>query len=65
MKQVTNRIAGFMSLGRFAAAAENLRRTGGRGGSDRYDVGWDEALMAGMCDESARLFLDYCGPRCK
>jgi hypothetical protein len=29
----------------------------------RFDVCWDEALMAAMYDESARAFLDHMGPR--
>jgi hypothetical protein len=29
----------------------------------RSDACWDEALMAAMYDENARIFLDLMGPR--
>ena len=60
MKHLTHRIARFMSAERPAAVAEIPSRIG-----MRDDARWDEALLAAICDENARVLVDHWGPRCR
>jgi hypothetical protein len=65
MKDLLKRIAGFLSLELSERAGADALLTDSPEVRSRFDVVWDEALMASMSDESARWILDHCGPRCR
>jgi hypothetical protein len=60
-----NLITRFSGCDKPATGTESQTMSDSGGEHSRFDAMWDEALMASMHCETARMFLDRMGPRWK